>query len=341
MSLRQSGFGGLGSWVKVCLVLGLLGTFMPAGQSQFGLQRGAAPVSPELEAMYVRGLGYLQRAQSADGTFEGTYGNEPGVIGLAMMSFLAYGDDPNSGAYSESIRRCLNAILAVQRDGGYIGNNMYTHGFATLALAEAYGMVEDARIATALKRAVDLILTAQKNNRTGGWRYSPDASDADTTVTGCQLVALYAARNAGIPVPQAALDRAHEYMRSCQASSGAYGYTSKANARVTLTAIGTLTLALGKKKETASFKRGVNFLRDKLTYQDSNYFYYFLYYMAQATFQADEAMWDEWNQRNIRLLRASQSPDGHWAGGKSHAYSTSCALLSLALNYRFLPIYEK
>ena len=36
-----------------------------------------------------------------------------------------------------------------------------------------------------------------------------------------------------------------------------------------------------------------------------------------------------------------QMPDGSWPGNKGAAFSTAGALLSLALNYRFLPIYEK
>ena len=84
-----------------------------------------------------------------------------------------------------------------------MGPQMYDHGFATLALAECYGMVDDKRIAPALKKCVDLILEAQKKNPRHGWRYTPDTQSADTTVSGCQLVALLAARNAGIPVPDA------------------------------------------------------------------------------------------------------------------------------------------
>lgn len=116
------------------------------------------------------------------------------------MSVLAHGDDPNAGPYATMVRRCLNYILSKQnKSSGYIGDSMYNHGFATLALAEAYGMVRDDRIGPALQKAVALTLTAQKKNKTGGWRYAPDSTDADSTVTGCQIVSLYAARNAGIP----------------------------------------------------------------------------------------------------------------------------------------------
>jgi len=63
--------------------------------------------------------------------------------------------------------------------------------------------------------------------------------------------------------------------------------------------------------------------------------------MSQALFQANEELWQLWNKENIRILSASQLSDGSWAGNHGNSYSTAGALLSLALNYRFLPIYEK
>lgn len=106
------------------------------------LHENVFPVPPQVELMYVKGLRYLQNAQKTDGTYDGTYGQEPGIIGFCLMSVLAHGDDPNTGPYATMVRRCVNYILSKQNRGsGYIGDSMYNHGFATLALAEAYGMV--------------------------------------------------------------------------------------------------------------------------------------------------------------------------------------------------------
>lgn len=304
--------------------------------------RTSSPVPPQVELMYIKGLKYLQNAQKTDGTYEGTYGQEPGIIGFCLMCVLAHGDDPNTGPYATMVRRCVNYILSKQnKSSGYIGDSMYNHGFATLALAEAYGMVRDDRIGPALQKAVALTLTAQKKNRTGGWRYSPESTDADSTVTGCQIVSLFAARNAGIPVPDEAFERGLKYMASCRDSKGGYGYTGPSGPRVTLTAIGTLTLALAHQKTDSSFKTSLAFLRKNLNYRDSAYPFYFEYYMSQALFHADQDVWKEWNYKNMRYLSASQAPNGSWLSDYSSAYSTSAALLSLALNYRFLPIYEQ
>ena len=43
----------------------------------------------------------------------------------------------------------------------------------------------------------------------------------------------------------------------------------------------------------------------------------------------------------VRQLKAEQQADGSFPGQFGAAASTSLTLLALALNYRFLPIYER
>src|SRR5204863_8630517 len=111
---------------------------------------------------------------------------------------------------------------------------MYHHGFATLALAEAYGAVDDRQVwpggkqprtvGAALELAVRAALTSQKKNSLGGWRYSPEANDADTSVSGAVLVGLLAARNAGVEVPDEAIDRAVSFYTKLTAASAQVAY---------------------------------------------------------------------------------------------------------------------
>ena len=299
-------------------------------------------IPAQVETMYVKGLRYLSNAQDGQGAWGGGSGSRPGVVGLCIVAFLAHGEDPNHGSNAQKIRKALTYLIGKQNEEGYMGPQMYDHGFATLALAECYGMIDDKRIAPALKKAVKLIVKAQKNNPRGGWRYTPETRHADTTVSGCQIVALLAARNAGLPVEDKVINKGLAYMKSCRSSSGSYGYTSKGSGgRVTLSAIGSLCYSLAKRKDEGGFDKTTAFLKKNLRTQDGTYPYYFRYYMSQALFHADEELWEKWNKDNIRLLSATQLPDGSWAGNHGNAFSTAGALLSLALNYRFLPIYEK
>ena len=66
-----------------CFLLIALGmAIMPqSGMAQSSL-RTSSPVPPQVELMYVKGLRYLQNAQKTDGTYEGTYGQAPGIIGF-------------------------------------------------------------------------------------------------------------------------------------------------------------------------------------------------------------------------------------------------------------------
>ena len=143
-------------------------TAAPQNAAAQSPMRTSSSVPPQVELMYVKGLRYLQNAQKTDGTYDGTYGREPGIIGFCLMSVLAHGDDPNAGPYATMVRRCVDYILSKQNKvSGYIGDSMYNHGFATLALAEAYGMVRDDRIGPALRKAVALTLTAQTKKQNG------------------------------------------------------------------------------------------------------------------------------------------------------------------------------
>jgi hypothetical protein len=68
---------------------------------------------------------------------------------------------------------------------------------------------------------------------------------------------------------------------------------------------------------------------------------YTRYYQSQALFQGDVAAWEKWNTQLIRQFKQTQQPDGSFQGPFGTSFSTSMSLLALALNYRFLPIYER
>lgn len=319
-----------------------LAYFFPIQGNAQELFVGQMDFSPkEVDRIYLRGLQYLVRTQTAEGTWtDSQYGSQPAVVGLAVVSMLAHGDEPNFGPYSVAIRRGLNFILKQQNPKtGYIGTSMYNHGFATLALAECYGAVEDPRIGSALQKAVQLIIGSQKNNPFHAWRYSPESVDADSTVTGAQLVALFAARNAGVAVPEESIKQGVDFLLSLQVPDGGFGYTSKDAPNGTRTAIACLILKLAGEKDSKEFKAGFDFFVKAPP--ENAYLQYYLYYGSQAAFQGSQAEWQKWNQKNIKLLTQTQTREGSWDGQIGSSFSTAASLLSLALNYRYLPIYER
>ena len=295
----------------------------------------------EIERMYTKGLQYLAQTQAAPGTWSDPQGSQPAVVALAVLAMLAHGEDPNSGPYSQHIKRGLDFVLSQQnKETGYIGTSMYNHGFATLALAEAYGMMNDSRLGAALEDAVKLIVRAQAANSMGAWRYSPQSRDADTTVSGAQMVALFAARNAGIGVSEDAIQKGLKFYVQCQSGDGGFGYTGPGGSNMPRTAIGALVFMLAKQKNSNVCKGALNYLRTA-TFNETHYFHYYLYYASQVYFHLAGEAWEQWNKLNVQLLRTSQKTDGGWDGSQGPTFSTACSLLSLALNYRYLPIYER
>lgn len=312
-------------------------------------------VHRDVRELYDRGLNYLIKTQSNDGSWKGQQGGA-GVTGLCAMTFLATGEDPNFGKYSSVIRKAIKNIIKGQnRSTGYYGGSMYHHGFAMLAMAEAYGSVDDRKlwdaadgkqisIAESLELAVRCATTSQNSNPSSAWRYSPGTNSADTSVSGAVLVGLLAARNAGVAVPDENIKKAISYYEKLTSSGGEVGYSGigghgSSDAR---SSIACLVFALAKRKELKQFEATLDYLRDRLeASSNSHYAEYTLYYRAQALFQGDIEAWQKWNKLTIKRLKAKQQPDGSINGNYGPAVGTSMSLLSLALNFRLLPIYER
>ena len=231
--------------------------------AQLPIERHGDVVPRDVREMYDRGLEYLAKTQQESGEWSGGQSG-PGVTGLGLMVFLASGEDPNFGKYSNNIRRALRSIISSQNAGtGYLGNSMYHHGFGMLGLAEAYGAVDDRNlwppgmgesqrtIGEALELAVRAAITSQKKNPLGAWRYSPDSNDADTSVSGAVLVGLLAARNAGIEVPDESIDKAIAYYGSMTSDSGQVAYSGLGGFDNSLAriSIATLVYSIAKRKD--------------------------------------------------------------------------------------------
>ena len=69
-------------------------------------------VPRDVREMYERGLKYLAQTQREEGSWTNTGMGGPGTVGMALMVFLASGEDPNFGLYSVNVRRALRNIIA-------------------------------------------------------------------------------------------------------------------------------------------------------------------------------------------------------------------------------------
>jgi hypothetical protein len=342
---------------QALLATALMATLAPDARAQLPAPRFGEVVPRDVREMYDHGLQYLATTQGEKGDWPSGGGETgPGSTGMALMVFLACGEDPNFGPYSNHVRRALRNIITGQDSTtGIMGMSMYHHGFATLALAEAYGAVDERNlwpdgkgprsIGQALELAVRGAITSQKKNPMSAWRYSPDARDADTSVSGAVFVGLLAARNAGIEVPDEAINKAISYYAQMTSDSGEVGYTGGMGGMgesLARSSIATLVFSVARRKDLKQFKATLDYLKQRIDQAPQQMWpEYARYYEAQALFQGDVAAWEKWNNLLIRQLKQAQAPDGSFRGQTGGTASTSLSLLALAVNFRFLPIYER
>ena len=106
-------------------------------------------------------------------------------------------------------------------------------------------------------------------------------------------------------------------------------------------AISTLVYAISRRKDLKEYQAVLGRITADLEHQEYSYPEYYRYYMAQALFQGDFDSWQKWNRRTAKELKEQQGEDGSFESNHGSAYGTAMSLLAMALNYRFLPIYER
>jgi hypothetical protein len=320
------------------------------------------------------GLAYLAAHQEDDGSWKDWVGRKVnnrlvgkrdkhvGTTALACMSFIAHGDLPGRGKYGENVRKGLDFILNSLDVNGYITygeSRMYSHAFATLFLAEIYGMGVREDVGEKLRQAVGAIVRAQ--NAQGAWRYMPDSQDSDLSITVCQVMALRAARNIGVSVPAATIKRAIEYVKKSAAPNGAFyyqiydgrGFRTMSRTSLALTAAGVAALQGAGEYYGKDVQRGIRYIyrnyvaahrsRSLISMQmrQSFEFLYGHYYAAQAMFQAGGKNWTEYWIRLKRELLEFQYEDGRWQDLVGPHYATAMATLVLQIPVRYLPIFQR
>ncbi len=308
----------------------------------------AAPAQGSIE----KGLAFLATRQADDGAFSTNgYGRNVAVCALAGMAWLSGGSTPDRGPYGEQVSRVTDFLLEHTEESGFISVDgaashgpMYGHGFATLFLAEVYGMSPRDDLRDKLARAVDLIVRTQ--NEEGGWRYQPRRADADISVTICQVMALRAARNAGLRVPNETVDRCVDYVKRSQNPDGGFRYMlAGGDSQFPRSAAGVVALYSAGIYEGPEIERGLAYLdqfvpRDNVANQDVHFFYG-QYYAVQAMWQAGGKRWERWYPAVRTTLMARQQPDGSWADPICAEYGTAMAAIVLQMPVSSVPIFQR
>jgi hypothetical protein len=305
--------------------------------------------------------------------------SDTAATGLAILAFQGAGYTHLEGKHAAAIRRGLEALRRGQRADGDLYRRMdvasnanawlYSHAIAALALCEAYGMTQDSELREPAQRAIDFMASTQ-DRQLGGWRYQP-RSGADTSVTGWFLMALQSGRLAGLEVPRTTLDGVAKWVeRSQQSEEKSYLYRYNWNApdtaaqrhgRVatrTMTSVGLLMrLYTGWAPDHPAMKEGAAYLLeeppDAKGEGENRRDTYYWYYGTQVVYQVGGTSWERWSAALREATLASQETTGEdagsweprgpvpdaWGAYGGRLYVTCLNLLSLEVQYRYLPLY--
>ena len=306
----------------------------------------------EVDEAIRKGLALLVNRQNPDGSFlSNDWGRDAGVCALVGLALLSRGVRSGFGPAGKSLHRIGQYLIEHSQESGMVvvpgspsHGQMYGHGFATLFLSELYGTTPATDIRPKLSAAVELIVRSQ--NDQGGWRYEPRPYEADLSVTVCQVMALRAARNAGLGVAKESIDKAVDYIRRSQNADGGYMYQLTGGAsRFALTAAAVVALYNAGIYEGEEIDSAISYLQNNLANNSSlernSFFYYAHYYSAQAFWLRGGAAWDQWYGRLRKILLTLRNSQGGWFDYNSLEYGTAMACLILNMPRTVLPIFQR
>ena len=320
----------------------------------------SARLEPAWEQSIRSGLDYLARTQSSRGQWN-TPVYPTALAALAGMALICSGSTTTQGPYAQQIARCTDFLISKSRPNGLIGDpasdNRYTygHGFSMLMLSQVLGDegYEDRRreLIDVLNSAVDFCSFAQTD--AGGWGYvsARDGANYDegsTTIT--QVQGLRGCRNAGIPVPAEAIEKAKEYIYRCKNEDGGISYSSKqmGTSRPAITAAALAALYNAGDYDGEHVPDMLRYSRetlhnDQLADEGSafgHWHYTYLYY-SQVVYRQGDEEWLPFRERLYKRIVSEQRGDGSWDGQISPIYITACNLIMLQLDRGLLPIFQR
>ena len=306
-------------------------------------------------------LDHRQRCTDRTCTGPGSENCPEGATALGVLPFLAAGQThKTAGPYRMCIQNALLFLLRHQERNGSIGKGsrmMYSHGLATIALCEAYGLSGDRNIGLAAQGGVNFIVGAQATHDFG-WHYVPnDNVSSDTSVVGWQVMGLKSAMMAGLNVG-ASFALASKWFDLCKAgpNGSQFRYMVNSGPSPAMTAVGLLCRQyMGAKRTDPMMIDGVKYLMANMP-DVRNHNTYYWYYATQVLHNYAGSEWDAWNRAMRKVLINTQNRDKNacangswdpdvpakdWLGPYAGRHlMTTLSCLTLKVYYRYLPLYK-
>jgi len=303
-----------------------------------------------------------------------------GVTSLALLAFLGADNTHQRGRHREVVRNGLKFLVDIQQPDGNFGDERkaqytYDHALATLAMVEAY--VLSNRDRRFKKPAEDGLAYLYKIRNPGAaWRYAPFESTMisypnDMSVTGWVIMVMSSAREAGLPVDEAAWEDSWTFLEEMtDTQTGVTGYFDRGGRppreegkerlwpneqTESMTAVGVLCRFfmdpdLKRPGNEALINKGVSVI-SKLPPvwsddQPGRRDFYFWYYGSYALFQNGGEAWKSWERALKPAIVDNQHREGErkgswdpqvdpWGRDGGRVYTTAILALTMEVFYRY------
>ncbi len=335
------------------------------------LQNPASPA--EVTGALRKALDFLASRQQAEGYIMEDHAGKSGLAAMALIGGKCVPKD-----YSKPIQAGLRYLrsqydsqplfedsAAPQTGWSDTDDRMYSHAIATLAFIEALVELDESGLKPMTENALKLIVLAQNietkpegldgpisadSEDHGGWRYDPDSTTSDISVTGWQILALRAAKNSGFDIPDRAFQEAAKYLKSLyDKNKRSFGYTSVGGdscARAGMGALGLQLCGFPEENEVLGARR---FMQDhaptwNVEFPGDGYPFYYWYYATRAMLFVGGDDWRVWKDWMCRFLIDHQNDDGSWDGAQKEedlapVYTTALGAMILEFCCGYLPAY--
>ena len=312
------------------------------------------------EEAVMRGLRWLVKNQSPDGSWSPQF--KSAMTGLGLLCFLGHGETTTSPEFGPTVKKAVDWLVKTgTANEGKLApqlnqSGVYEHAIAAYGLGEYYTMTKDDTVAPVLKQAIGYIVQGQGPD--GGWMYSYDKSQSDTSVSGWQIQALKAAHLSQLNIEgvDAALDKAMLNLKRVQGKKGGFGYREPGSERYSLTGVGVLCTYFWKQDKDELVRDGIKYMLDKdkpeVNYKGEKADLYAWYYNTQACLMVGGSAWSKWNRMFQDQIADAQRPEGDWPPtgnpkphgpeiqpqGAGPVYRTTLCILMLEVYYRYMPV---
>ncbi|MFP6873620.1 MAG: hypothetical protein VCA55_08920 [Verrucomicrobiales bacterium] len=319
---------------------------------------GGTPLS---EAAVDKALAYLVSQQEEDGRWDitrtgGTRGHDVAATAFSLLALYGRGERHDAPCkYQDNVKRGLDWLTGQQngasgdlRGNSPLGNAMYDHGIAALALVEAYGVTKDQELKGKAFAAIDFIVDSQHEE--GGWRYQP-RQRGDLSVSGWMVMALASAEMSGIKIPnkKKTWQGIRDFLKIVGGGKdgGSYGYTDspggKNSGKNAMNAVGFFCAQLTRSSSNAAKAFESSLILDKAGFSLADIYY--AYYGTLAVYQHQGPVWRKWIKRMQEEFLKAQAQDGSWqlngphTGPMGKVIMTALVTLCLEAHYRYTPLY--